>query len=257
MRVLPLRVVHRNALVYRHTWRGSLFGSFLQPSLFMLSMGLGVGGLVDRGGSALPGGVGFLAFLAPGLLAGACMQTGAFESSWAILGKMTWQRNYEAITATPATTRDIVVGELTWLALRLTTVAIAFMIVMTAFGVPRSPTAIFAIPAAVLTGVSCAAPIMAYAATLTGGNDFNVIFRFVITPMFLFSGVFFPIEQLPVLMRAAAMALPLYHGVALTRAFTLNAVDPPAIAVHLAYLLALLAIGIAAAFRTFRRKLYV
>ena len=95
-----LRIAQRNALVYRRAWRGSLFVSFLQPTLFLLAMGVGLGALVDGGGSPLPGGVGFLEFLAPGLLAATCMQTASFESSFPISGKMTWRRNYEAITAT-------------------------------------------------------------------------------------------------------------------------------------------------------------
>ena len=96
-----LRIVQRNALVYRRVWRGSLFFNFLQPSLFLVSMGLGVGALVGRGGATFPGGVSFLAFLAPGLLASTCMQTAAFESSFPVVSKMTWRRNYEAISATP------------------------------------------------------------------------------------------------------------------------------------------------------------
>src|SRR5262245_47704521 len=182
-----LAVVRRNALVYRRTWQGSIFTSFLQPTLFLLAMGIGVGTLVDQGGAVLPGHVGFLAFFAPGLLAGACMQTAAFESSWPIHGRMTWQRNYDAIAATPVRVGDIVAGELTWLAIRLTTVAAAFLVVLLAFGVPRSPLAPLAVPAAVLTGLAFGAPIMAFAATLKNGDRFNLVFRFALTPMFLFS----------------------------------------------------------------------
>ena len=96
-----LRIVQRNALVYRRTWRGSLFTGFLQPALFLLSIGLGVGTMVDRGGTQLPGDVGYLAFLAPGLLASTAMQAASFESAWPVMGKMMWHRNYEAVLATP------------------------------------------------------------------------------------------------------------------------------------------------------------
>ena len=95
-----LRMVQRNALVYRRVWRGSVFSNFLQPTLFLIAIGMGLGSMIDRGGAALPGGVSFLQFLAPGLLAAAAMQTAAFESSYPILGKITWHRNYEAISAT-------------------------------------------------------------------------------------------------------------------------------------------------------------
>ncbi|MEO5740740.1 MAG: ABC transporter, partial [Vicinamibacterales bacterium] len=141
-----VRMVRRNALVYRRIWRGSVFSSFLQPTLFLLAMGLGLGAMVDSGGAALPGGATYAAFLAPGLLAAAAMQVSVFESTYPVLGKMVWFRNYEAIMATPMRVSDLVLGELAWMALRLTTIATAFVLVMTAFGLPRSPLVILAIP---------------------------------------------------------------------------------------------------------------
>jgi lipooligosaccharide transport system permease protein len=248
-------ILERNALVYRRVWRGSIFSSFLQPSLFLLAMGVGVGSMVDRGGAALPGGVPFLHFLAPGLLAAACMQTASFESSYPVMGKMTWQRNYEAIVATPVRVAALVAGELSWIALRLLMVAAAFMLVLTVFGVPRSPLALLAVPSAVLTGLAFSAPIMAYAATLKNSNNFNALFRFVITPMFLFSGVFFPLTRLPEPLQWLAWATPLFHGVELVRGLTLGSLDPRLWFVHLLYLAALTAAGATAAVLTFGRKL--
>lgn len=250
-----LRIVERNALVYRRVWRGSLFSSFLQPTLFLLAMGVGLGSLVDRGGAGLPGGVPFLHFLAPGLLAAACMQTASFESSFPVIGKMSWQRNYEAITTTPLGVTHLVLGELAWIGLRLSTVATAFMLVLVAFGVPRSPLAVLAIPAAVLTGLAFSAPIAAYAATLGTANNVSTLFRFGITPLFLFSGVFFPLTRLPEPLQAVAWATPLFHGVQLVRGLTLDSIDSPAWAAHLLYLVALIGLGTAAAVRTFGRKL--
>jgi lipooligosaccharide transport system permease protein len=247
-------MMQRNALVYRHAWRGSAFSSFLQPTLFLLAMGLGLGTMVDAGGTALPGGASYAEFLAPGLLAAAAMQVAGFESTYPVLGKMMWFRNYEAIIATPMRVSDLVLGELAWLALRLTTIATAFVLVMTVFRIPRSPLVILAIPAAVLTGLAFAAPIMAFAATLKHSNPFNVLFRFVITPLFLFSGVFFPISRLPEPLERAAWVTPLFHGVQLVRGFALDAV-PSLWPIHLAYLTALVAAGIAMSRRTFRRRL--
>jgi lipooligosaccharide transport system permease protein len=253
--VHAVRIVQRNALVYRHTWRGSLFTSFLQPTLFLLAMGFGIGTLVNRGEAPLPGGVAYLAFIAPGLLAGTCMQTAAFESSWPVLAKLKWQGNYDAIAATPLGIVDIVLGELTWVAARLTMVATAFVLVMTAFGVPRSPLVVLAVPAAVLTGLAFSAAIIAYAATFKSGNTFNVLFRFIITPLFLFSGIFFPIGRLPRALQVMAAFTPLFHGVALTRELTLGTVASPAWMVHVAYLASLLVAGAAAAVWTFNRAL--
>jgi lipooligosaccharide transport system permease protein len=232
-----------------------VFSSFLQPTLFLLAMGLGLGAMVDAGSGALPGGATYAEFLAPGLLAAAAMQVAGFESTYPVLGKMVWFRNYEAITATPMRVSDLVFGELSWMALRLTTIATAFVLVMTGFGIPRSPLVILAIPAAVLTGLAFSAPIMAYAATLKSSNTFNVLFRFVITPLFLFSGVFFPIGRLPEPVARAAWLTPLFHGVELARGFALDAV-PQAWPLHIAFLAAFVAAGIAMAHRTFRRRLY-
>jgi lipooligosaccharide transport system permease protein len=249
-----LRVAQRNALVYRRAWRGSLFTSFLQPTLFLLAMGMGVGSLMDQ--SALPDGLSFLQFLAPGLLAAACMQTATFESTYPISGKMSWRRNYEAITATPIGIRHLVSGELAWIAVRLSTVAVAFTIVITAFGVPRSPLVLLAVPAAVLTGLAFSGPLVAYAATLTGtSNNFAVVFRFIITPLFLFSGVFFPLARLPRALQIVAWFTPLFHGVELTRGLTLGTLDSWVWVVHLAYLVGMTLTGVAAAFRTFDRRL--
>ena len=250
-----LRVVQRNALVYRRVWRGSLFFSFLQPTLFLVAMGVGLGAFIDRGGVALPGGVGFLQFLAPGLLAAACMQTASFESTFPITGRMTWQRNYEAITATPMRVSDLVLGELAWMSMRLTLVAVAFALVISAFGVPRSPLAPLAVPAAVLTGVAFSAPLMAYAGAVKTGEGFNVVFRFIITPLFLFSGVFFSVSRLPEPLQLVAWCTPLFHGVELVRGLTLGTLQSPAWLIHMSYLCAMTALGMMAAARTFTRRL--
>lgn len=247
------RLVQRHALVYRRVWWGSLCMSFLQPVLYLLAIGVGLGAFIGSD-AALPGGVSFLQFLAPGLLAAACMQTGTFESSWPVLGRFLWHRNYEAIAATPMRVVDLVAGELAWLAIRLTTVAAAFAVVMVAFGVSRSPGVLLAIPAAVLTGLACSAVLLAYAATLTHSNAFNVVFRFVVTPLFLFSGVFFPLTRLPEAVQYVAWATPLFHGVELTRGLTLGTLSPnwP---LHTAYLVAMLGAGFGAALHTYERRL--
>lgn len=249
------RLVQRNALVYRHNWRGSVFMSFLQPVLFLLAMGIGLGRLVDQGQVALPGDVPYLVFLGPGLLASSCMQTGSFESAFPILGKMTWRRNYEAMVATPLGVPSIVLGELAWVGLRLTMVATAFAVVLTLFGATRSVLLAAAVPAAVLTGLAFSAPMMAYAATLRQGGNFNVVFRFIITPLFLFSGVFFPVTRLPPLLQAVAAWTPLFHGVELTRGLALGTLTAAEAAVHVLFLVAVAGAGIAAALVTFTRRL--
>ena len=138
----------------------------------------------------------------------------------------------------------------------MSTVAMTFAAVMTAFGVLRpSTTLLLALASAVLTGLAFSAAIMAYAATLKSGGNFNVLFRFGITPLFLFSGVFFPITRLPRPLQLLAWASPLFHGVELVRGLTLNAIESPAWVIHVAYLLGIGATGFVVARRSFRRKL--
>jgi lipooligosaccharide transport system permease protein len=255
--IRALRVVQRNAVVYRHVWRGSVFTSFLQPTMYLTSLGVGLGSLIDaRTAAMLPGGAGYLQFLAPGLLAAVCMQVASFESSWPVLGKIVWRRNYHAMLATPLAIDDLIVGELLWVGIRLTTVGTAFAVVASAFGVMRSaPATLLAVLFAVLTGLALSAPIIAYAATLKSGDNFNVLLRLIVTPLFMFSGVFFPIDRLAAPLQWIAEASPLYHGVQLVRGLTLGQLNPFAATIHLTYLLVLLIAGFVAARYTFRGKL--
>ena len=253
-----VRIVQRNVVVYRHVWRGSLFSSFLQPTLYLMALGFGVGSLIDpRRAAAIAGGATYLQFLTPGLLAATCMQVASFESSWPVLGKIMWRRNYQAMLATPLAVNDLIVGELLWVAIRLTTVGTAFVLVAFAFGAMHITMAtLVALSLAVLTGLAFSAPIVAYAATLKSGENFNVLFRFIITPLFMFSGVFFPIDRLPAPLRWIAEVSPLYHGVQLVRGFALGQLDPRVAMMHLGFLLVLFTTGFLVARHTFRRKLY-
>jgi lipooligosaccharide transport system permease protein len=133
------------------------------------------------------------------------------------------------------------------------------MLVMWAFGAIQSAWVVLAYPAAVLTGLAFATPIAAWAVTVKIESSFTYIFRFVMMPLMLFSGTFFPISQLPAGLRLLAYATPLWHGVALCRAFSLGtaAGDPLVMLGHVAYLAVLAAVGIWAGARTYRRRLYV
>jgi lipooligosaccharide transport system permease protein len=248
------RVLQRNLMVYRRTWRGSLFGSFLTPLLYLTAMGIGLGQLMASGGTDMLGGVRYLDFLGPGILASSCMQTASFESTYPIMGKISWRRNYEAILATPMEVHHLLIGELSWIAFRMTSMATVFLIVLAVFGIPRSPLALLAIPAAVLTGVAFAAPIIAFAATRHNDSGFAALFRFVINPLFLFSGTFFPVSQLPDAGEWVAAATPLYHGVALVRGAVLDSM-PATWPLHVAYLVVFVGATGYVAYRLLRRRL--
>lgn len=251
------RVLEYNARVYRRTWRGGIVMSILAPVLFLASMGFGLGRFVDSAGSAasLLDGVSYATWLAPGLLAAQAMQLAGFASTYPIMGRNVWDRIYQGMLATPLTVPAIVFGEIGWVAVRLTIVSVPFLLVMVAFGLVASPLAILAIPAAVLTGLAFAVPILAFTATQRNDQGFNAIFRFGITPLFLFSGTFFPIAQLPAFIRPLAWVTPLWHGVDLIRGLTLGRVDPVLDVVHIAVLGAFVVVGAMLALRTFRRSL--
>jgi lipooligosaccharide transport system permease protein len=215
------RVVEHNALVFRRLWRGSLTVSFFTPLFFLASMGLGLGGLVNRSSGGV-GGVPYIDFLAPGLLAAVTMQTAAFECTYPLLGKIQWDHIYDAMLATPLAVRDLLMGEIAWVAMRLFLVASIFWIVMAVFGVAHTPESLLSIPAATLSGLSFATPLIAFTSTQKNDNVMSAIFRIVITPLFLFGGAFFPISRLPGVLQGVAWATPLAHGVALSRGLVLG-----------------------------------
>ena len=251
------RVIEHRAYQYRRTFRASLFSSFGIPALFLTAMGLGLGGYVDKSADAVLNGVSYLQFLAPGLLASSLMQTGSFEASFPILGGLQWSKIFHAMVATPLRGRDVALGNLAWIALRLTLVGSIFGIVIVAFGASRSPLIVLAIPVAVLTGVAFAAPIMAFTATQRRPDRFAALFRFGITPLFLFSGTFFPIESLPSFLQPVAWLSPLWHGVAVCRGLMLGTVgEAPLLAVaHVAILVVIATVGALLAIRNVDARL--
>ena len=249
-----LRVLEHNLLVYRRTWKGSIFASFVAPVLFLSAMGLGLGSLIARGPSRTVDGVSYLAFLAPGLLAATAMQSAWGETTYPILSKILWNRTYEGMLATPLGVLDVLAGEFSWLALRLALGSCAYFLVMLLFGTVHSGLALLAIVVAVLTGLAFGTPILAFTATQRKDTGFPFIGRFVITPLFLLGGVFFPIHQLPQLVQDIAWVTPLAHGVALARGLSVGQALPSA-GLHLAVLLAYTALGIVVARVTLQRRL--
>jgi lipooligosaccharide transport system permease protein len=249
------RVWQRNWLVYRRLWHRSLAFGFLQPVLFLTAMGLGIGALIGAQGQSAFGGVEYIDWLGPGLLAAMAMQTATFESTYPIMNKIMWGRNYEAMLSTPVSIRSILGGELAWAAFRIGTLASVFLVVLTLFGIPRSPAALLAIPFAVLVGVAFSACLIAFTATQKNDVGFSAIFRFVINPLFLFSGTFFPLTNLPEPLRAVAWATPLFHGVELIRGSVLGRLDLVSAPLHLAYLLVMLGIGAFLAERTLTKRM--
>jgi lipooligosaccharide transport system permease protein len=252
----PLRVVEAGARVYRRTWRASVASAFLNPVLYLLAMGVGLGRLVDETSSGPSLDLPYLTFLAPGLLAAAAMQTGAGDASYPVMAGIKWRKNYHAALATPLSVRDLGLGHLGWITIRLTFVTTVFAGAMVLFGATTSLQSAFAVPPAVLTGLAFAALVTAYTARLKDERGLANLFRFGIVPLFLFSGTFFPVDQLPGFIRPFAYVTPLWHGVSLCRGLALSGADfgvHPLVSV--AYLIALVVVGAALSVRILTRRL--
>ncbi len=252
-----MRVFEHRALQYRRTFRASIFGSFVNPALFLTAMGVGLGAYVNQGATSNLGGASYLQFLAPGLLAAALMQTASFESMFPILGGLQWNRIYHAMYATPIRPRDIALGNIAWILTRLTLVGTVFAAVIVLFGAAASPLIVLAVPAAVLTGMAFSTPIVAFSATQRRPDTFSTIFRFGITPLFLFSGTFFPIENLPGFLQPVAWLSPLWHGVDLCRSLMLGTIGDNLLlaAIHVVVLSTIAVLGAVVAIRTMHARL--
>lgn len=241
---------------YKRTWRSSIVTSFLIPVLYLAAMGVALGSLIDKHSHGVEG-FSYVAYLAPGLLAGTTMQIGTNDATYPVMAAIKWMRTYLAQLAGPLGVYDVLLGHLAWIAARLAIVVTIYLTVMSAFGVVFSPWAALALPAGVVTGLAFAAPISAFAATLDKDAPFSTLYRFVIIPLFLFSGTFFPVSQLPLWLQPIAYVTPLFHGVALCRDLTLGTVAPWVDLGHAAYLNAWVVAGYLAGRRTFSRRLVV
>ncbi len=254
----PLRVVSGHLVVFRRLWRLNLLSSFVQPMLYLLGLGVGVGALVDRntGSAETLGGMSYVAFVAPGLIATTAMAVCAAESMWPVMGGLKWRRDYHGIAATPLDASDIVVGHMIWMAMRAGITGAAVAAALAFVDDTRSWGLIPAVLVAMAVGIAFAMPIMAYSvgAELDGG--FPAIQRFLIIPLFLFGGAFYPLSQLPVVVQWFARAFPLWHGVVVARGFTTGSVDWDGVAVHLAYVLMWAGVGTAISRRRLARRLY-
>ncbi|MGH3738089.1 MAG: ABC transporter permease [Micromonosporaceae bacterium] len=240
---------------YRRTWRSSIYSSFVIPLLWLAAIGYGVGGFIDAGPATL--GYAYLSYLAPGLLATVVFHTAVGEGSFPVYGAIKWNKQYVSMLATPLRTGDVVAGHLGFATVRMAMTGVAFFVAMLLFGVVHSPWAPLAVAAAVLTGLATGTTTYAYATTITSENRFALLHRFMVVPVTMFSGVFFPIDQLPAVVRPLAWLSPLWHGVELSRGAVLGV--PPALhpALHVAYLGLWAGLGFLAARRLLARRLVV
>ncbi|MCI0545533.1 MAG: ABC transporter permease [Actinobacteria bacterium] len=255
-----LHVVEAELIAYRRTWRGTVISTFVNPVFFLSAMGLGLGTLVDSGSVEL--GVPYITFVATGLMAANAMQVGASEGSFPVMAGIKWRKQFHATITTPVTPADIVLGRTVLEVLRLVFVLGVFTVIAAAFGALELRTALLAIPPAVLTGTAFTTVVTAYStANAINHNDaqaLTTLFRFGITPLFLFSGTFFPITNLPQVFQYVAYGTPLFHGVELVRKIALpgtGMVTTIPLWVHFVYLGVMTAIGLVLATRLLDKAL--
>lgn len=249
-----LAVLGYLATVYRRTWRGSIIGRFLSPLFFLLSLGVGLGALVDERAGGVDG-MPYLQFVVPAIVATQAMWVAMGESTYQVLGYIKWNMGYHAMLATPLGIRDVLAGHLLAVAGHLAVATTIFMAVASLFGGFSSWLALLCLPIAVLTGMAFTVPIFAFSARQEGDDGFNILFRWVMTPLMLFSGTFFPVDQLPPWMQPVAWLTPLWHGVETSRQAATGNLDAVPFALHLLALLAFTGAGWVLAERSFTRRL--
>jgi lipooligosaccharide transport system permease protein len=228
------------------------------PVLYLFSVGIGIGALVDaNGGSTQLGGVSYLTFLAPALLASAAIQAFQDETSFPVMEGFLWDKNFFAMNSTPITARDIVNGVMASALFRtLVTVAI-YEGVLLAFGAITFDVALPMFASAILAGAAFGAVMMAVT-TFVKEDDgfFAIVGRFIIAPMMMFSGTFYPLESMPSYLQWVGWISPLWHGTDLGRTISYGSPQLPWVTIfHWVYLAIWLAVGLSLAYRQVAKRL--
>lgn len=245
-----LAVWRRNAAMYRRIWMLNILPNFFEPVLYLLSIGIGVGAYISQ-----MGGMSYAAFLAPGLVCVAAMNGASFEVTYNIFVRLNFEKQYDAMLTTPIQPDDVLVGEVLWAVTRAAIYGGCFFVVVAAFGLAPLPAAMLALPVIPLTGLLFAAIGIAFSLQIRTIDLYSFYFTLFLTPLFLFSDVFFPLrERLAGRWLWVAEALPLLHPVRLAR--SAFAGEVPLVALwDLAYILGLSAVLLGSARRAVRRRL--
>jgi lipooligosaccharide transport system permease protein len=241
-----LRLVERNAWVYRRLWVMFVSGLF-EPIFYLLSITIGLGKLA--GPISGPGGrlISYTSFVAPALMATSVMNGTVMDATFGVFFKLKFAKVYDAVLATPLDTGDVALGEITWAVLRGTAYSAVFLVVMAAMGLVQSPWALLALPAAVVLGFAFAAVAMACTTFMRSWQDFDFV-TMALMPMFLFAATFYPITTYPGPLRIVVRLIPLYQGVALLRGLDLGNLSWAMLG-HVAYLVVMTAVGLVVAAR--------
>jgi lipooligosaccharide transport system permease protein len=242
------RVWQRNFTVYTKRYKSSMVLNFVEPILYLVALGFGLGAFVKN-----INGVPYIQFIAPGLIASSSMFAATFECTYGTYIRMTYQKTFDAILATPINIDDLVTGELLWGASKGTFYGIIIMIVLSFFGLIGSSFIILAIPLIFISGLIFAEIAVIASATVPGIDSFNYFNTLFMTPMFLFSGIFFPLDSLPSVVSKIAFFTPLYHLVNISRSFSSG--QPSAAAIDIIWIVAVAMILFLFPFRLMRKRI--
>ncbi|MFZ5426100.1 MAG: ABC transporter permease [Thermodesulfobacteriota bacterium] len=247
------RVWARNLLVYMRTWKVNFIPPLAEPALYILAFGAGLGGMV---GTIRVGGeeVSYTAYIAPGLIAASVMWQSFYENTYASFVRMYYQKTFDAMLATPLSLEDVITAEILWGATKAATGTALMGVVIAAFGYIDLPGGLWLLPLSVLGGLAFGSVAMWITGVTPTIDMFNLPIFLFITPMFLFSGAFFPVDGLPVWASGLARLLPLYHLTQASRALCLGRADT-GIIWNALYLIAFTAVFYPLAVRAMRRRL--
>lgn len=211
------RVWQRHLTVYTKLYKSSFALNFVEPVLYLAAMGIGLGAYVKE-----INGIPYINFIAPGIIASSSMFAAIYECTYGTYVRMTFQKTFDAILATPLTINDLVAGELMWGATKSIVYGTIIILVISMFGLVSSPLVLGVIPVLFLSGLIFSEISLIFVAKVPGIDSFNYFYTLFMTPMFLFSGIFFPIDTLPPLIGKIAFLTPLYHLVNICRAFAMG-----------------------------------
>ena len=221
MWLLFYKVWLRNARVWRKHLQASLIGNLGQPFLFLLALGFGLGRQIPQ-----IEGVTYLQFIGPGLVASAVMYSGSFETMYGSYTRLTTQRTYEAILMTPVSVEELALGEIVWAATKGIISGLIMLAALPLFGLIPSPWILALIPVLFLEGILFASLGLIMTALASDYEFFNYFTSLFITPLFLFSGIFFSISAMNPVIQKISLALPLTHAVNLSRMLCYGRIGP-------------------------------
>ena len=219
-----IRVWQRNLTVYQRIWKVVFLPPLLEPVFYLLAFGVGLSvlvGTVQYRGNAVT----YMAFIAPALIAISIMQNAFFETTYASFVRMYYQKTFDAMMATPLSLEEIMTGEIIWGATKSVMATCIMQGVISLFGLVHYPEGLLIIPIAFVGGMAFGSIGLFFTGMVRAIETFNLPVFLFVTPMFLFSGTFFPLENLPHWAQAVAMAFPLTHLVNLTRALCFGRLD--------------------------------